>query len=165
MHARVRIRACAGAPQLGTRHLCGRHFLVLKHLPRTRNGLCTPKRPRANLVQPTGWGFQAKIGLGGGLKKTIFIFAVGRCSWVCGDGPCIACCSIAPMLGRSHSRATCQRSQARQCLRRAQRAARSSARLDLKIGSQVQSARGFGSFHGSSGHAGAATRAPTRPPL
>ena len=54
--------------------MCGRHFLVLKHLPRTRNGLCTPKRPRANLVQPTGWGFQAEIGLEGDLKKSFFFW-------------------------------------------------------------------------------------------
>ena len=47
-------------------------FFVLKRLSRTHNDLRTPQRPGAALVEPTGWGFQAEVRLGGAQKKSFF---------------------------------------------------------------------------------------------
>ena len=79
-HACAWIRACSSCPQLGTRLLHERHLGVLKRLPRTRNDLRAPQRLGAALVESTGWGFQAKIGLWGGFEEPIFWGSVSRFS-------------------------------------------------------------------------------------
>ena len=56
------------------------HFFVLNRLSRTHNDLRAPQRLGAALVESTGWGFQAKIGLWGGFEEPIFWGSVSRFS-------------------------------------------------------------------------------------
>ena len=79
----VALGAHTEVPRFGVPRSSEHHFFVLKRLSRTHNDLRTPQRLGAALVESTGWGFQAKIGHGGGFEGSLFWGSVARCSGVC----------------------------------------------------------------------------------
>ena len=79
-------------PQKGSGRATEHHFFVFKRLSRTHNDLRTPQRLGAALVESTGWGFQAKIGLWGGFEGPLFWGSASRCSCVWRMVQCTVSC-------------------------------------------------------------------------